>query len=107
MASGHFVITLSNAVILLDEAQNTTPAQMKMVLTRIGEGSRMIITGDLSQTDLPTHVKSGLRDALDVLKDAKDIAFVEFGETDVVRSRLVKTIVSAYDRRDNKSKNST
>jgi phosphate starvation-inducible PhoH-like protein len=92
--------TLSNAMVILDEAQNTTPTQMKMALTRIGEGSRMVVTGDISQTDLPSGTKSGLRDALDVLKGVKDIAFVEFGEADVVRSRLVKHIVEAYEKRD-------
>ncbi len=92
--------TLSSAVVILDEAQNTTPAQMKMALTRIGEGSRMIITGDLSQTDLPAGQKSGLHDAIDVLKGVKDVAMVRFAEGDVVRSRLVKNIVEAYDKRD-------
>jgi phosphate starvation-inducible PhoH-like protein len=92
--------TISNAMILLDEAQNTTPTQMKMALTRIGEGSRMIITGDVSQTDLPSGMKSGLRDALDILKGVKDTAFIEFDESDVVRSRLVRNIVAAYDKWD-------
>lgn len=92
--------TLSNAMVILDEAQNTTPSQMKMALTRIGEGSRMIVTGDLSQTDLPHNVKSGLRDAVEVLKGVKDTAFVTFNDADVVRSRLVKNIVAAYDERD-------
>jgi phosphate starvation-inducible PhoH-like protein len=94
--------TLSNAVIIIDEAQNTTATQMKMALTRIGEGSRMIITGDLSQTDLPGGMKSGLRDAVDVLKGVKEAAFIEFNEVDVVRSRIVKHIVAAYDKRDKK-----
>jgi phosphate starvation-inducible PhoH-like protein len=94
--------TLSNAMVILDEAQNTTPTQMKMALTRIGEGSRMVITGDLSQTDLPGGIKSGLRDAVEVLKGVKDAAFIEFGESDVVRSRIVKNIVAAYDKRDKK-----
>lgn len=94
--------TLSNAMVILDEAQNTTPTQMKMALTRIGEGSRMIITGDLSQTDLPGGMKSGLRDAVEVLDGVKDIAFITFAEGDVVRSRIVKQIVSAYDKRDKK-----
>lgn len=94
--------TLSNAMVILDEAQNTTATQMKMVLTRIGEGSRMIITGDLSQTDLPGSVKSGLRDAVEVLQHVKDTAFVTFDEQDVVRSRIVKNIVAAYDKRDKK-----
>jgi len=92
--------TLANAMVILDEAQNTTVTQMKMALTRIGEGSRMIITGDMSQTDLPNGLKSGLRDAVEVLKGIKDTAFVEFDESDVVRSRIVKHIVAAYDRRD-------
>ncbi len=92
--------TLSNAIVILDEAQNTTVTQMKMALTRIGEGSRMIITGDLSQTDLPAGMKSGLRDAVEVLKGIKDTAFIHFNEKDVVRSRIVKHIVEAYDKRD-------
>jgi phosphate starvation-inducible PhoH-like protein len=92
--------TLSSAMVILDEAQNTTVAQMKMALTRIGEGSRMVVTGDPSQTDLPNKVKSGLRDAMEVLGGVKDISFVSFGEEDVVRSRLVKSIVSAYEKRD-------
>lgn len=92
--------TLGNAMVILDEAQNTTVSQMKMVLTRIGEGSRMIVTGDMSQTDLPGGVKSGLRDAVEVLRGIKDTAFVEFSEEDVVRSRIVKNIVEAYERRD-------
>ncbi len=95
--------TLSSAVVILDEAQNTTPAQMKMALTRIGEGSRMIITGDLSQTDLPHGQRSGLHDAIDVLTGVKDIAFIRFGEADVVRSRLAKSIVEAYEKRDKKT----
>ena len=94
--------TLSSAMVILDEAQNTTATQMKMVLTRIGEGSRMIVTGDLSQTDLPGGTKSGLRDAMEVLDGVKDTAFVHFGEQDVVRSRIVKHIVEAYDKRDKK-----
>lgn len=96
--------TLSNCMVILDEAQNTTPTQMKMALTRIGEGSRIVVTGDLSQTDLPAGMKSGLRDAIEVLQGAKDIAIVTFSESEVVRSRLVKTVVEAYDRRDKKNK---
>lgn len=92
--------TLSNSMVLLDEAQNTTVSQMKMALTRIGEGSRMVVTGDLSQTDLPHGTKSGLQDAVDVLKGVDDVAFVEFTEAEVVRSRIVKNIVAAYDKRD-------
>ncbi len=94
--------TLSSAMVILDEAQNTTPTQMKMALTRIGEGSRMIVTGDLSQTDLPNGIKSGLRDAVDVLQNVKDAAFIEFDESNVVRSRIVRQIVAAYDMRDKK-----
>jgi len=95
--------TLSSAAVILDEAQNTTPAQMKMALTRIGEGSRMIITGDLSQTDLPPGQPSGLHDAIDVLSGVKDVAMIRFDEQDVVRSRLAKSIVEAYEKRDKKN----
>ncbi len=91
--------TLSNAMVILDEAQNTTPMQMKMFLTRMGENSRMVINGDLSQTDLPRGVQSGLADALDVLRNVKDIAVVTFTEKDVVRHGLVSAIVKAYDKR--------
>ena len=94
--------TLSSAMVILDEAQNTTPTQMKMALTRIGEDSHMIVTGDLSQTDLPNGIKSGLRDAVDVLQNVKDAAFIEFDESNVVRSRIVRQIVAAYDMRDKK-----
>lgn len=97
--------TLGSCVVILDEAQNTTPTQMKMALTRIGENSKMIITGDLSQTDLPHGQKSGLRDAVEVLKGGKDIAFVAFGDADVVRSRLVREIVAAYEKRDSANPN--
>lgn len=97
--------TLSSCMVILDEAQNTTTTQMKMALTRIGEGSRMVVTGDLSQTDLPSGMKSGLRDAMEVLEGAKGIAIVPFTEGEVVRSRLVKTIVEAYDKRDKQQKN--
>lgn len=92
--------TLSNAFIILDEAQNTTIAQMKMALTRIGENSRMAITGDPSQIDLPRRSDSGLINAVQVLKDVKDIAFIEFDEKDVVRHHLVAKIVHAYDKFD-------
>ena len=91
--------TLTNAMVILDEAQNTTPMQMKMFLTRMGENSRMVINGDLSQTDLPRGVQSGLADALDVLRNVKDIAVVTFTEKDVVRHGLVSSIVKAYDKR--------
>lgn len=94
--------TLDNAFIILDEAQNTTPAQMKMFLTRIGFGSKVIITGDLSQKDLPHDVKSGLDVALKVLKSVNDIAFCELTSQDVVRHPLVQKIVQAYDEYEKK-----
>lgn len=93
--------TLSNAFVILDEAQNTTPVQMKMFLTRLGENSRMAVTGDLSQVDLPKGQRSGLRDAADLLADLESIAFVEFTDADVVRHSLVTRIVRAYEARDN------
>lgn len=89
--------TLDNAFIILDEAQNTTPAQMKMFLTRIGFGSKVIVTGDLSQKDLPSGTKSGLDVAMQVLKPVSDIAFCELTNKDVVRHPLVQKIVQAYD----------
>ena len=94
--------TLANAFVILDEAQNTTPVQMKMALTRLGENARMAVTGDLSQIDLPPGTQSGLRDALDTLADVEGIAVVQFNETDVVRHALVSRIVRAYDQRDRK-----
>ncbi|MEQ8586760.1 MAG: PhoH family protein [Thalassobaculaceae bacterium] len=92
--------TLANSYVILDEAQNTTPTQMKMFLTRLGENSRMAVTGDLSQVDLPLGNKSGLRDALDHLHDVKGVGFVEFTAADVVRHPLVTRIVHAYNARD-------
>jgi phosphate starvation-inducible PhoH-like protein len=92
--------TLTSAFIILDEAQNTTTVQMKMALTRMGENSRMVVTGDLSQVDLPRGTKSGLEDALETLGDVKGIARVNFTERDVVRHDLVARIVAAYDNRD-------
>lgn len=89
--------TLNNAYILLDEAQNTTPMQIKMFLTRMGPDSKVIITGDKSQIDLPRNQKSGLVDALNVLKEVKNIGFVELDEKDVVRHKLVKEIIKAYN----------
>ena len=89
--------TLTNAVVLLDEAQNTTSMQMKMVLTRLGEGSRMIITGDPTQIDLPYGQKSGLVEAARILDGVEGIARIRFQEADVVRHELVKRIVTAYD----------
>lgn len=88
--------TLSNAAIILDEAQNTTPVQMKMLLTRMGENSRMAVTGDLSQIDLPLGMRSGLHEAVEILQGVKGIDFIHFGEADVVRHPLVTRIVKAY-----------
>ncbi len=92
--------TLSNAIVILDEAQNTSPVQMKMLLTRLGENSRMVVTGDLSQIDLPIGVPSGLRDALSILDGVEGISVVRFGDADVVRHPLVTRIVKAYGARD-------
>ena len=97
--------TLDNAYIVLDEAQNTTPAQMKMFLTRIGFGSKAIITGDLSQKDLPKDAQSGLEVALKVLNKIDDISIVEFSSDDVVRHPLVQKIVSAYEAYEEKLQN--
>ncbi|MBO7052651.1 MAG: PhoH family protein [Prevotella sp.] len=93
--------TLSDAVVILDEAQNTSPAQIRMFLTRMGWNTKMIITGDLTQVDLPHGVKSGLRDAIDTLKDIDDIAIVNFNDKDIVRHRLVTKIVNAFKRTEN------
>jgi phosphate starvation-inducible PhoH-like protein len=92
--------TLDNAFIILDEAQNTTDLQLKMLLTRIGPSAKAIITGDLSQVDLPKYQRSGLYKALDILKDIEGIGIVRLGENDVVRHRLVKQIIKAYDSLD-------
>ena len=89
--------TLDNAYIILDEAQNTTPAQMKMFLTRIGFGSKVIVTGDASQKDLPSGAQSGLEVAMRVLSKVEDIGFCELTSKDVVRHPLVQKIVQAYD----------
>ncbi len=89
--------TLNNAVILLDEAQNTTCSQMKMFLTRMGENSKVFITGDLTQIDLPKKTESGLRHSMEVLYKIEDIGFMELTSEDVVRNRLVKKIVRAYE----------
>jgi phosphate starvation-inducible protein PhoH and related proteins len=90
--------TLNNAFILLDEAQNTTPMQIKMFLTRMGPNSKVIITGDPSQVDLPSRQKSGLSEAIRILHGIAGIGFVELDAADVVRHRLVKDIITAYDR---------
>ena len=91
--------TLSNCFIILDEAQNTTPVQMKMFLTRLGENSRMVVTGDLTQVDLPQGARSGLTDAVETLGSVEGIAVIHFTEADVVRHPLVTRMVRAYDRR--------
>lgn len=96
--------TLDNAFIILDEAQNTTPAQMKMFLTRIGFGSKVVVTGDQSQKDLPRDAKSGLDVAIQVLKRVEDIAFCQLTSKDVVRHPLVQKIVQAYDEYEKKQK---
>ena len=92
--------TLAHCYAILDEAQNTTPMQMKMFLTRMGEGTRMVVTGDLSQVDLPNGVRSGLRDALDTVEGIQGIGVVRFEQRDVVRHPLVARIVGAYDQRE-------
>jgi phosphate starvation-inducible PhoH-like protein len=94
--------TLNNSFVILDEAQNTTPAQMKMVLTRLGFRSRMVVTGDITQTDLPLHQSSGLTMALKILKQVEGIAFCEFSQADVVRNSLVQRIVAAYEKYEKK-----
>jgi phosphate starvation-inducible PhoH-like protein len=93
--------TLNDSFVILDEAQNTTPEQMKMFLTRLGYGSKAIITGDVTQTDLPAGKISGLKEAQHVLKDIAGIKFVRFSERDVVRHRLVQDIITAYERAEN------
>lgn len=96
--------TFSNSFVILDEAQNTTPTQMKMFLTRMGERSRMVVTGDLSQTDLPKDVKSGLGDAVRKLENIDTIGMVRFSDSDVVRHPLAARIIQAYDEWDKKKK---
>lgn len=93
--------TLDNAFIILDEAQNTTPEQMKMFLTRIGFGSKAVVTGDITQIDLPGGKKSGLKEAARVLKGVEDISFSYLSEKDVVRHPLVQRIIKAYEKYDN------
>lgn len=92
--------TLNDSFVILDEAQNTTIEQMKMFLTRIGFGSVAVVTGDMTQTDLPRHVKSGLRDAIEVLQDVDGVSFTFFTAKDVVRHPLVQRIVRAYEQRE-------
>ena len=90
--------TLDDAFIILDEAQNTSPEQMKMFLTRMGAGSKVVVTGDITQIDLPDKARSGLVDVLGVLKNVEGIAMIHFSEKDVVRHRLVQEIIRAYDK---------
>ena len=92
--------TLDDSFIILDEAQNTTPEQMKMFLTRLGSNSKAIVTGDITQTDLPRGMKSGLVEAIHVLDGIDDIAIHHFTERDVVRHRLVQQIILAYEKYD-------
>ncbi|WP_422360152.1 PhoH family protein [Reichenbachiella sp.] len=93
--------TLNDAFILLDEAQNTTPMQIKMFLTRMGPNSKVIVTGDMSQIDLPTKQKSGLAESLKILKSIKGIGFIELDGKDVIRHKLVRSIIEAYDKEEN------
>ncbi|MBQ5390466.1 MAG: PhoH family protein, partial [Clostridia bacterium] len=93
--------TLDDSFIILDEAQNTTSEQMKMFLTRLGFNSKMVITGDITQIDLPDGKRSGLKDAIRILKNVDDIAIFRFTEKDVVRHRLVQDIIKAYERATN------
>ncbi len=92
--------TLKNAFVVLDEAQNTTSMQMKMFLTRMGENTRMVITGDPSQIDLPPGTQSGLKEAMSILRDVEDVPFIHFNSKDVVRHKLVTKIIEAYDKHD-------
>ena len=98
--------TLKNAFVVLDEAQNTTSMQMKMFLTRMGEGTRMVITGDPSQIDLPPGTQSGLKEAMGILRDIDDIPFIRFEPEDVVRHKLFTKIINAYDKHDFRSRTS-
>ncbi|MEM8679792.1 MAG: PhoH family protein, partial [Planctomycetota bacterium] len=96
--------TLNEAFIILDEAQNTTVAQMKMFLTRMGQGSRIVVAGDKTQVDLPPHTRSGLSDALQRLQNIKDVSMVRLSRADIVRHRLVQDIVDAYEEVNHKKK---
>ena len=97
--------TLSDAVIILDEAQNTTPQQIKMFLTRLGFNSKMIVTGDMTQIDLPATQQSGLIHAMRTLKNVKGISFIEFNKKDIIRHKLVSRIVEAYDNLEQREQN--
>jgi phoH family protein len=94
--------TLNDAIVILDEAQNTTNHQIKMFLTRMGLNTKMIITGDITQIDLPPRQKSGLIDAVETLKGIKGIEVVEFNKNDIVRHSLVQSIVEAYEKKSKK-----
>lgn len=96
--------TLNDAVVILDEAQNTTTQQIKMFLTRMGQNTKMVVTGDMTQIDLPRNVKSGLKEAKEVLEGVKGIAFVEMDERDIVRHKLVTRIVNAYAKYEAKAR---
>ena len=96
--------TLSDAFVILDEAQNTTTAQIKMFLTRMGMNSKMVITGDVTQIDLPSSQRSGLIEAMNILKKVKGIAKIEFDKKDIVRHKLVQRIVEAYDADDRRKR---
>jgi phosphate starvation-inducible PhoH-like protein len=97
--------TLNDAYIILDEAQNTSPEQMKMFLTRLGFGSRMVVTGDVTQVDLPNGMHSGLRVVQDILEGVQDLAFCRLTSHDVVRHKLVGRIVSAYENYEGSADN--
>jgi len=96
--------TLDNAFVILDEAQNTTPAQMKMFLTRMGMNAKFMVTGDPGQVDLPINIISGLKDALMILKDKKNIGIVHLNDKDVMRHPIVKKIIDSYNKTDNQKK---
>jgi len=96
--------TLNDAFIILDEAQNTTPEQMKMFLTRLGFNSQLVITGDITQIDLDAKIQSGLVLIKEILKDIEEIKFIYFNENDIVRHKLVKKIVKAYEEWESKNK---
>lgn len=97
--------TFNNSIVILDEAQNTTYTQMKMFLTRLGENSKLIITGDITQVDLPKKIKSGMVEGIRIVSEVSDIGIVEFQEKDVVRHPLVKKIINAYDKYERKEQN--
>jgi phosphate starvation-inducible PhoH-like protein len=96
--------TLDNAFVILDEAQNTTASQIKMFLTRMGPSSKVIVTGDMTQVDLPRNQQSGLSDAYHILKNIPGIAFIHLDSSDVVRHKLVREIIKAYEKDDEKKR---